>query len=475
MNIKNKNKVRVRFAPSPTGFLHIGGLRTALFNWLFAHHEDGLFLVRIEDTDRDRFSQEYEYAIISSLQWAGIKADEPFVYQHARQSEHQKAVDELIAKGKAYYCFCSLDELQQKRESAQGEKETYIYDRSCRNKKPTKEDIKNNPYVVRFKVEIDEEFLCFDDLIRGKVSLPTEHIDDFVLSRSNGGMTYNFAVVVDDHFMRISHVIRGEDHIVNTGKQILLYQAFGWSIPQFGHVSLILGSNGQKLSKRDAAVGVQDYKDKGFLADALCNYLVRLGWSHGDQEIFTTDEMIKYFNISDVSTHGAIFDYNKLLWLNSVYIKAKPANELCALIQQNLDINLVAMTSAWTQEQREATITLYKDRSQTLRELVAGIMSLYNAPKAYEIESVMQWVTPEAIAKLRILADELQYAHLDKLQLQEMFKTFAKDHDIKFPTIAQPMRIALIGSSHGPGIFDMIEILGKDEMLHRLKEFCKKH
>jgi len=315
----------------------------------------------------------------------------------------------------------------------------------------------------------------FYDLIRGKVSLPTEHIDDFVICRSDGGMTYNFAVVVDDHFMRISHVIRGEDHIVNTGKQILLYQAFGWSIPQFGHVSLILGSSGQKLSKRDAAVGVQDYKDKGFLADALCNYLVRLGWSHGDQEIFTTDEMIQYFNIADVSTSGAIFDYNKLLWLNSVYIKNKSAHELCALIQQNLEINLVAKTNAWSQEQLQATITLYKDRSQTLRELVIGIFSLYDAPKVYDSESIAQWITPQIIAKLRILADELQYVHIDKSKLQDMFKIFVKDHDLKFPAIAQPMRIALIGSSHGPGIFDMIEILGKDETLHRLKEFCKKY
>lgn len=475
MNIKNKNKVRVRFAPSPTGFLHIGGLRTALFNWLFAHHEGGLFLVRIEDTDRDRFSQEYEYAIVSSLQWAGIKADEPFVYQHARQPEHQKSVDELLAKGKAYYCFCSLDELQQKRELAQEDKETYIYDKSCRNKKPTKEEIKNSSYVIRFKIEVDEKFLIFDDVIRGKVTLPTEHIDDFVIARSDGGMTYNFAVVVDDHFMRISHVIRGEDHIVNTGKQILLYQAFGWSIPQFGHVSLILGSNGQKLSKRDAAVGVQDYKDKGFLADALCNYLVRLGWSHGDQEVFTTDEMIKYFKINDVSTSGAIFDYNKLLWLNSVYIKAKPASELCALINQNLEINLVNQTDQWSQSQREAAINLYKDRSQTLRELVQGVKSLYHAPKVYEAESLAQWVVPGIIAKLRILADELQYISVDKVQLQEIVKTFAKDHDLKFPAIAQPMRIALIGSSHGPGIFDMIEILGKDETLHRLKEFAAKH
>jgi glutamyl-tRNA synthetase len=475
MNIKDKNqsKVRVRFAPSPTGFLHIGGLRTALFNWLFAEHVGGTFLVRIEDTDRDRFSDEYEYAITSSLQWAGIRSAEPIVYQHPRQGEHQKAVDQLIEQGKAYYCFCSLDELQQKREIAQGDKETYIYDKTCRTLKPTKEDIKTKPYVVRFKVEVDQEFLVFDDLIRGKVSLPTEHIDDFVIARSDGSMTYNFAVVVDDHFMRISHVIRGEDHIVNTGKQILLYQAYGWSIPQFGHVSLILGSSGQKLSKRDAAVGVQDYKDKGFLADALCNYLVRLGWSHGDQEVFTIDEMIQYFDISTVSTHGAIFDYNKLLWLNGVYIKAKSAQELQALINQNLEINIVAKTSQWNQDQRLAAITLYKDRSQTLRELVDGIMQLYQAPTLYDAESMAAFVTPQTKDLIQDLAQQLADQKFEKATLQDFIKAFVKAKDVKFPTVAQPIRIALIGSSHGPGIYEMLEILGKDEVMHRLQIFCK--
>lgn len=467
-------KVRVRFAPSPTGFLHIGGLRTALFNWLFARHEGGTFLVRIEDTDRNRFSDEYEHAITSSLEWAGIVSDEPLVYQHARQSEHQKAVDELLAQGKAYYCFCTHDELQQKREAAQDEKETYIYDKTCRTRQTTQDDIVGKPYVVRFKVEVAEEFLVFEDLIRGKVSLPTKHIDDFVISRSDGSMTYNFAVVVDDHFMEISHVIRGEDHIVNTGKQILLYQAYGWTIPQFGHASLILGANGQKLSKRDAAVGVRDYKDKGFLADAFCNYLVRLGWSHGDQEVFSTDEMIEYFNVSDVSTHGAIFDYTKLLWLNSVYIKAKSAKELSDLIQQDLGINLVNQTMSWNHHQLKAAIDLYKDRSQTLQELVAGVMILYDAPQHYDAGSVEQWVTPQTqdlLARLRIQLEQL--SDFTKVTVQDLVKAFAKEHDCKFPTIAQPIRIALIGSSHGPGIFDIIEIVGKDETLVRLQHFCR--
>lgn len=471
MNIQDTNhhKVRVRFAPSPTGFLHIGGLRTALFNWLFAQHHAGKFLVRIEDTDRERFLQAYEDAIIDSLQWAGIKADEPYVYQHIRQSEHQQAVDDLIACGKAYYCFCTLDELQQKREFAQSEKETYIYDKTCRDKKLTAQDFQK-PYVVRFKVEVQNDFLVFDDLIRGQVSLPTEHIDDFVLSRSDGSMTYNFAVVIDDHFMQISHVIRGEDHIVNTAKQILLYQAFNWVIPSFGHVPLILGPTGQKLSKRDAAVGVQEYKDKGFLPEALCNYLVRLGWSHGDQEVFTTEELIKYFKINDVNKHGAIFDYQKLLWLNGVYIKALTPVQLSDEICENLNINFDEMMPAFDDEQLYATIDLYKDRSQTLCELVHGLMQLYQQPDDYDQESLQQWITKETKILLQELIEALKLEEFTQHNLQNVVKVFAKNKNIKFPSIAQPIRIALIGTSHGPGVFAMMEILGKEASCQRLQK-----
>lgn len=462
-------KVRVRFAPSPTGFLHIGSLRTALFNWLFARHVGGTFLVRVEDTDRDRFSDAYEQAITSSLQWSGISSEEPIVYQHPRQGEHQKAVDVLIAQGKAYYCFCTIEQLQQKREIAQAKNETYIYDRSCRDRLTTEQDRAEQPYVVRFKVEVDQEFLVFDDLIRGNVFLPTEHIDDFVIARSDGSMTYNFAVVIDDNFMNISHVIRGEDHIVNTGKQILLYQAYGWSIPRFGHLSLILGSSGQKLSKRDAAVGVQEYKDKGFLADALCNYLVRLGWSHGDQEIFTQQEMITHFDLDHVSTHGAIFDYQKLVWMNSVYIKAKSAQELSDLLLHNVNINLAEKTAAWNDEQRFAALDLYKERSTTLVELFDGIMQLYQAPQVYDEQSYAQWITPASRALLQELMPLLQDHAFDKTALQETIKAFAKEKNSKFPEIAQPIRIALLGSSHGAGIYELAVILGKQETLSRLQ------
>lgn len=462
------NKVKVRFAPSPTGFLHIGGLRTALFNWIFARQHAGSFLVRIEDTDRERFSQAYEDAIINSLQWAGISADEPYVYQYIRQPEHQKAVDYLIAQGKAYYCFCTIEELQQKREFAQKEKETYIYDKSCRDRKTTLEDLQK-PYVVRFKVEVATEFLVFDDMIRGKVSLPTEHIDDFVLSRSDGSMTYNFAVVIDDHFMEISHVIRGEDHIVNTAKQILLYQAYDWAIPAFGHVPLILGPTGQKLSKRDAAVGVQEYKDKGFLPQALCNYLVRLGWSHGDQEVFTTEELINYFKVTDVNTHGAIFDYQKLLWLNGVYIKNLSAVQLSDALYQNLEINLDELVSGFSDEQMYATIDLYKDRSQTLCQLVEGLVQVYKKPEQYDLDFMKESIIDAKNLLLQLVEQLRLQENFTKESIQNCVKVFAKNNNLTFSLIAQLIRTALIGSPHGPGIFDMMQILSKDESIARLQ------
>lgn len=464
---KHTTQVRVRFAPSPTGFLHIGSLRTALFNWLFARHLGGKFLVRIEDTDRERFSQDYEDAIITALQWSGITADEPYVYQHARQAEHRHAAQQLIDQGKAYYCFCTVEELEQKRLVAQAEKETYIYDTTCRDKKPTAQDLQK-PHVIRFNVAVDAEFLSFDDMIRGKVSLPTEHIDDFVITRTDGGMTYNFAVVVDDHYMNISHVIRGEDHIVNTGKQILLYQAFGWDVPTFAHVPLILGPTGQKLSKRDAAVGVQEYQDQGFLPQALCNYLVRLGWSHGDQEIFSTQELIEYFTIADVNTHGAIFDYHKLLWTNSVYIKSSTPAQLLPYIHQNLDVDLAHVTSNWDQAQLEKVIPLFQERSQTLQELVTQVLQLYHAPASYDQTHVDQWLTDQVRAVIRVVADQLLYINFTKDDLQDCLKRCAKDHGLKFAEIAQPIRIALFGSSSGPGVFEMLEILGKEESLARI-------
>ncbi|MGZ6255293.1 MAG: glutamate--tRNA ligase [Candidatus Chromulinivorax sp.] len=466
--VHQTKEIRVRFAPSPTGFLHIGGLRTALMNWLFARNQRGKFLVRIEDTDRERFLPEYESAIINSLAWAGIAPDEPYVHQYARQDEHRKIVQQLLDEGKAYYCFCTMQELEAKREAAQADKETFIYDKTCRNKQFLVEDLQK-PHVIRFKVQTDEEFIIFEDLIRGQVSLPTEHIDDFVIVRTDGGMMFNLVVVLDDIFMRISHVIRGEDHIVNTGKHILLFRALGAKVPAFAHMPLILGPTGQKLSKRDAAVGVQEYQEKGFLPEALCNYLVRLGWSHGDQEIFTREELVEYFKVTDVNTHGAIFDAQKLLWMNSVYIKALTAEQLLEAIKNNINTDLFAVTSAWNIEQLYQALDLYKDRSHTLVELVEHVLQLYTGPKQYDQTSVEQWITNDIRQSLKDLVKNLENTQFTKDTLQECIKNFVKVSNLKFPQIAQPIRIALLGFAAGPGIYEMMEILGKQTTLERLQ------
>lgn len=471
--IEQNSKVRVRFAPSPTGFLHIGSLRTALFNWLFARHHNGDFLVRVEDTDRQRFTKEHEQAIVTSLQWAGIEADESFVYQHARQKEHCLALEKLLEQGKAYRCFCSQDDLQKKRELAEQNKETYSYDGTCRMLSKEEFDA-TKQHVVRFKVPDGLTTITFDDMVRGQVTLTKEHLDDFILMRSDGTMTYNFAVVVDDIFMQITHIIRGEDHIVNTGKQILLYQAYDAYIPQFAHVPLILSATGQKLSKRDAAVAVSDYKDQGILADALCNYLIRLGWSHGDQEIFSREEMITYFDVANIGKKGAVFDTVKLLWLNGVYIKQKTSEELLSLIQVNLGINFVEKLSAWSLQQLHASLQLFQDRSQTLQELVDGVLSLYEVPENYDAESFNKWVDQTTGNILHLLQAKLEAASFEQEYIKKLLKEVAAEVDVKFPKIAQPIRIALSGSSNGPGVIEMMLILGKKETLQRLAKLCQK-
>lgn len=470
-SIQNNRKVRVRFAPSPTGFLHIGSLRTALFNWLFARHHKGDFLVRVEDTDRQRFTKEHEQAIVTSLQWAGISADEPFVYQHDRQAEHRSALEKLIAAGKAYRCFCSQELLQEKREAAEAKKETYSYDGTCREQNLA--DSGQHDFVVRFKVPGDITTVDFHDLIRGDVKLTQEHLDDFVLMRTDGSMTYNFAVVIDDAFMDITHVIRGEDHIVNTGKQILLYRAFDWQIPTFAHLPLILSATGQKLSKRDAAVAVFDYKDQGVLADALCNYLVRLGWSHKDQEIFSKEEMIALFDVDGVGKKGSVFDTVKLLWVNSVYIKDADTKSLYSQIQLNLGINVIEKFALWSAEQIDMAFNLYKDRSQTLVELLDQIESLYQTEKEYDQASFTKWVDQETGNILHLLQARVEDIAFDADSLKGMVKEVVASCSVKFPKVAQPIRIALVGSSNGPGVVEMMMILGRDEVLQRLANLAK--
>lgn len=469
MSIKSENQslVRVRFAPSPTGHLHIGSLRTALFNWLFARHHKGTFLIRIEDTDLQRSLPEYEASLMKSLSWCGIVSDAPLMHQSARMTIYQQVAQRLLDEGKAYKCFCTEEELQKKRENAADRQDNYQYDKHCRNLTPDQHPA-GKPYVVRFKVTTPSAEYAFDDIIKGSVTIPSEQIDDFVLLRTDGTVTYNFAVVVDDQEMAISHIIRGEEHLFNTPKQILLYEALGYKVPQFAHIPLILGPSGQKLSKRDGATSVEEYKNEGFLAEALCNYLVRLGWAHGDQEIFTTSEMIEYFSLENVHRSGAKFDIEKLRWMNGSYLKKIEPAKLVTLCLSVMGKDLVAATPDWTDAQRNAWIALYQDRVATLKELYDYVLKAYFFPVSYDWISLRKLIANDILIILQLLQQELIHQDFEKNKLQEKIKGFCKSHDYKMSEIAQLLRFVMLGTLSGPSVFDMMELLGAEQVHKRI-------
>jgi glutamyl-tRNA synthetase len=469
MNTGKQNTVRVRFAPSPTGYLHIGGLRSALFNWLYARHCGGTFLVRIEDTDRERYTPEHEKAIVDGLAWAGIISDEPIVIQTSRAARHQEIVEQLLQEQKAYRCYCSYDELAIKRIEAQEAKETYMYDGTCRDVEYPEHYKFQKKYVVRFKIDRTQEAITFHDAIRGTVTVQTDHIDDFVLMRSSGGFMYNYVVVVDDHDMEISHVIRGEEHLINTPKQISLYQALGWQLPQFAHLPLILSPDGGKLSKRDGAVSVTDYAKEGFLPKALVNFLVRLGWSHQDQELFTQDEMIEHFSLDGINKKGAIFDKQKLLWVNSQYIKNSTAQYLYEYMMQVMTLPVKKRYGNWPLEKMYKAIDLYKDRVQTLVQLYDEMFTLYQPPVYYNQEHVDTWMTEQGIILLSEFTQRFVGVEHLKSAYNELVKEICKEHNVKMASLAQPLRIALLGESSGPAVFEMIELLDKQDVLARLQ------
>lgn len=460
--------VRVRFAPSPTGNLHIGSLRTALFNWLFARHYQGKFFIRIEDTDVQRSTKEFEQSLLESLAWSGITSDASIMYQSLRFDIYKKVAAQLIQDGKAYRCFCTEEELQMKRERAVMDQQTYQYDKKCRDLTSEFVSMIDKPFVVRFKVQIAEEQFVFDDVIKGNMVIPSEQIDDFVLLRSDGTVTYNFAVVVDDIEMKITHIIRGEEHLFNTPKQILLYQALQASIPIFAHIPLILGPTGQKLSKRDGATSVVDYKFEGFLPQALCNYLVRLGWSHGDQEIFSMEEMIQYFSLSGVHKSGAKFDMEKLLWINAQYLKSLNSNELIILFTTALNKDFIQNTPDWNDDKRQAWVMLYKDRVSTIRALYNSILSVYLLPVRYDWENLDQSIAKDCIIILQLLQQELINVSFDKNALNLKIKDFCKKHNYTMAQVSQLLRFILTGSISGPSVFEMMSLLGSKEVQKRI-------
>ncbi len=456
-----------RFAPSPTGFLHIGGARTALFNWLFARHHGGKYRLRIEDTDRARSTKEAIDAIVEGLSWLGLDWDDAVVFQFAQAERHAAVAREMLAKGQAYYCYCTQEELQAMRDLAKAEKRPPRYDGRWRDR-----DLKEAPPgvkpVIRLRAPQEGETVV-DDLVQGKVTVANSQLDDMVLLRGDGTPTYMLAVVVDDHDMDITHVIRGDDHLNNTFRQIQVYRAMGWKEPHFAHIPLIHGADGAKLSKRHGALGVEAYRDIGFLPAALRNYLLRLGWSHGDEEIISTEQAIKWFDLANVGRSAARFDMDKLTNLNAHYMRETPDGELLELVRSRLATAIGGPLSSELEARVLRGLNGVKQRSRTLNEL-ADNLRFYARHGAIEPDAKAATVlTADNKALLRELHALLTGLNeWSESSIEAAIKSFAESRGMKLGAVAQPLRAALTGSSVSPGIFEVLTVLGREDSLVRL-------
>jgi glutamyl-tRNA synthetase len=464
-------KVRVRFAPSPTGHLHLGGARTALFNWLFARHNKGTFILRIEDTDRTRSTEEYIETIIDSLKWLGLDWDEGPYRQVDRFDIYKHYAEKLLDEGKAYYCYCSPDELEKRRKEALEQGRLPKYDGRCKN---LKEPIPGREPAIRFIMPQDGKTIV-NDLIRGKVVFENSQLDDLIIMRSDGTPTYNFTVVVDDVEMRITHVIRGDDHLNNTPKQIHIYSAFGYEIPAFAHLPMILGPDKTRLSKRHGATSVTSYRDMGYLADAFINYIARLGWAHGDQEIFSRDELIELFSLEDVGKSPAIFNPEKLLWLNSQYIMKTPTDKLVELVIPFLmREKIITEDQVLDKEWLSKAVETFKERSKTLLEL-AHSLYLYIAEEiVLDEKAKKKFLNERYLPYLKDVKDMLEKLEIFVApNIEKVFKEIVEKYKTKLGNIAQPVRVAITGKTESPGIFEVIEIVGKEKTLKRLEKAIK--
>jgi glutamyl-tRNA synthetase len=466
--MNKKKEVRVRFAPSPTGHLHVGSVRSALFNWLFARHNNGCYVVRIEDTDVERSKKEYVDSISNSLKWLGLESDESALFQSDRIKEHKKTIHDLLDKKRVYPCFCEPKSAETKVvEHSVGSVSSY--DGTCRDKAYSTEDL-SRPHAIRFKVPRDKESLTFSDEIRGDITIPLDSVDDFVIARRDGTPTYNLVVVIDDIFMNISHVIRGEDHISNTPKQILLYQALESSIPIFAHIPLILGPSGNRLSKRDAAVSVEEYRKAGFLADALFNYLVRLGWSHGDQEVFSREELIEFFTLDNVGKKGSIFDIKKLEWLNGFYIRKLSFQDVIDAVGVMSPETKTQLEKAWKNDQLKELIAQYKERAVNLKDMSEAIVSFSKDPEELNLDLCKKWLKPQTPDVLLAFATKIKdLKDINHDTLLELARSVCDAHEVKLVALAQPIRLALTGSVQSPGIFELVSILGIEKSIRRIE------
>ncbi|MEJ2692513.1 MAG: glutamate--tRNA ligase [Candidatus Thiodiazotropha sp.] len=453
--------VRTRFAPSPTGYLHVGGARTALFSWLYARKHGGKFVLRIEDTDLERSTAESVNAILEGMTWLGLEYDEGPFYQTKRFDRYNEVIDDLLSRGLAYRCNCSRERLDELRESAMRRKQKPRYDGHCRHR-----DINpDEPHVIRFR-NPDSGVVQVDDLIRGRVNFNNEELDDLIIRRTDGSPTYNLTVVVDDMDMRISHVIRGDDHLNNTPKQINILQAIGAELPKYGHVPMILGDDGARLSKRHGAVSVMQYRDDGFLPEALLNYLVRLGWSHGDQEIFTLDEMIELFDIDAVNKAASSFNTEKLLWLNQHYIKNDDSKRIAHLLSHHMgELGIDPAQGADLAEVAEA----HQERAHTLVEMAQMVAFCYQEYDEFDPAAAkkhLRGVAREPLERMREALESL--GEWNEETLHNAVQQVSEELELKMGKVAQPLRVAVVGRAASPGIDVTLRLVGKSATLRRI-------
>ncbi|MEM9173504.1 MAG: glutamate--tRNA ligase [Pseudomonadota bacterium] len=456
--------IKTRFAPSPTGVLHVGGVRTALFSWLYARRHNGTFVLRIEDTDRERSTEASVQAILGGLAWLGLEADEGPYYQTQRFDRYREVIQQWLEEGKAYYCYCTREELDALREAQMKAGEKPRYDGRWRDRSDTRDGV--DP-VVRFKNPLTGSVRFVDD-VRGEVTVANEELDDLIIARSDGTPTYNFTVVVDDHDMQMTHVIRGEDHLTNTFRQINMFAAMGATPPQYAHVPMILGDDGARLSKRHGAVNVLDYRDAGYLPEALLNYLVRLGWSHGDQEVFSVDDMIALFDIGAVNSAASAFNTEKLNWLNQHYLQAAQAARIGPLLAEQLQ---QAGLDSGNGPDTTEVFEVYRDRAVTLSQLAADVGYLYRDHIELDAKAAKKHLRAVVQAPMRALRERL--AALPTWQASELaavVASVADEHGIGMGKLGQPTRVAVTGTGASPGLDATLSLVGRERTLLRLDQ-----
>lgn len=462
-------RVKTRFAPSPTGYLHVGGARTALFSWVYARKNNGEFVLRVEDTDLERSTPEAVQAILDGMDWLGLHADSAPYYQTEHFDRYQEVIDELLAEGKAYRCYCSRERLDQLRETQMANKQKPRYDGHCRHLDVSEQDILK-PHVIRFK-NPEEGVVSWVDAVKGEITIANIELDDLIIKRSDGAPTYNFCVVVDDSDMQITHVVRGDDHVNNTPRQINLYHALNAEVPVFAHVPMILGDDGKKLSKRHGAVSVMQYKEEGYLPQGLINYLIRLGWSHGDQEVFSMDEILKYFELDDINASASAFNTEKLNWLNQHYMRHLPTQEVAKELiyhfqTQGLDIN--------NGPAFDVLIPVMAEKVKTLKELAEQSAYFYRDFDEFDEKAATKHLVKAAASVLQYVKDKASElddkSWQDETLLHHLLKDAASELSLGMGKVGMPVRVAVTGSGQSPDIGLTLKWLGKERVISRLQK-----